>query len=101
MLTASSDDTARIWSCETGKCLRILQGHQAMDDGVSLLGGLMDVDGYHAQLYMYIYIYLLYMQYICIYMYGIIYYMYIIYMYSIYVYMKLYIYTYVYSQLQC
>eukprot|EP00435_Cladocopium_sp_Y103_P035578 s2624_g9.t1 len=28
LLTASSDDTARIWSCETGKCLRILQGHQ-------------------------------------------------------------------------
>eukprot|EP00913_Durusdinium_trenchii_P010740 g10075.t1 len=35
LLTASSDDTGRIWSCQTGKCLRVLVGHQGALNGCS------------------------------------------------------------------
>ena len=44
LLTASSDGTGRIWSCQNGKCVRVLGGHQVglgLEDGVDLyLSGL-------------------------------------------------------------
>ena len=38
LLTASQDNTAKVWSAASGKCLRTLQGHSQVGQFCSLLG---------------------------------------------------------------